>query len=126
MITDGAGRIKDRKEWANALPHRKDELIKAASKDTRLMRFNLGFTLMGEGYAAFNYGEVSLDQRWWYPEWDMKIGRALEPARKLSGYWMRRFEYATVYVNPYSEQAQIKDNDNEFLLPPFDGKIILR
>lgn len=123
LITDGAGNIHYPKEWQKLSHERKIELRNLASKNIRLMRLNLGFTLMGDGYAAFNFGHVSQGERWWYPEWDIKIGMPLGPVQKLDGYWMRKFKHAVVYVNPYPEPVQIKDNNKEFLLPAFDGKI---
>jgi len=125
-FVDGGGAMQNPWEWAKLSNKSKGELINNARSNIQMMRLNLCFTLMGEGYAAFDYGTVARGQKWWFPEWDIKLGVPIEPMQKLDGYWQRKFEHGVVYVNPYPKPVRIKNDKDELFLNPFDGKIVPR
>jgi hypothetical protein len=125
-FVDGGGVMQDPWDWSKLSNKSKGELINNARSNTQMMRLNLCFTLMGEGYAAFDYGTVARGQKWWFPEWDIKLGAPIEPMQKLDGYWQRKFEHGVIYVNPYPKPVQIKEDKNDLFLLPFDGKIITK
>jgi hypothetical protein len=70
--------------------------------DVRAMRFGLGFTLLGNGYYAYDVGPTWHACNWWYPEYDIKLGQPLGPAQKVpqTVLWLREFEKGLVLWNP--------------------------
>lgn len=90
----------------------------------QMKRYYRCFALMGEGYTALKSKGKILEEDW-FPNWNINLGAPLEPVQKLEGYWIRKFEHGTVYVNPYSKPVTLKYKDLEFLLSAYDGKIIL-
>jgi hypothetical protein len=123
-FVDGGGMINDPVEWKKIPDQTKNQLLKNASFNERKMRFNLYFSLMDDGYAAFDYGTVARGQKWWFSEWNIDLGKPLDVMKKEEGYWYRRFENGVVYVNPYHKEAQFEINNIKYGLPPFDGKFI--
>lgn len=123
-FVDGGGQITDPGEW-NTIPDViRNNLIKSASLNESKMRFNLFFSIMDDGYAAFDYGTVARGQKWWFPEWSIDLGKPLDVMQKGEGYWYRRFAKGVVYVNPYKDEAHFKLEGIDFSLPPFDGTYI--
>lgn len=124
-FVDGGGEINNPWKW-NELPREeKAKLTDDARKNERRMRFNLCFTLMGDGYAAFDYHTTSRGHLWSFPEWDAKLGAPRGPMRQCDGYWLREFEAATVCVNPFPKPAAVKECA-DVPLPAFDGMIAPR
>jgi hypothetical protein len=122
-FVDGGGEVNNPWEWERLDAAEKADLIQKARQNLQRMRFNLCFVLMGDGYAAFDYHTVARGQHWWFPEWDIKLRNPRRPMEKRSAYWRREFEGAAVYVNPYPQAAAVKE-DHEFVLQPFDGRIV--
>jgi len=124
-LVDGGGDIANPWEWEKLPWKEKTALIEKARHNEPRMRFNLCFALMGDGYAAFDYHTTSRGHHWWFTEWDTKLGRPRDPMQKHEGYWMREFDGATVFVNPFKEPATVKEGGG-FVLAPFDGKLVSR
>jgi hypothetical protein len=68
----------------------------------QLFRFNLGSTLLGDGYMGLNNGGYNC--YYWQPEYDLQLGFPRGPASSqvLSGLtvWKRDFTNGVVWVNP--------------------------
>jgi hypothetical protein len=47
------------------------------TQNLQSMRFNLGTTLMGNGYYVYDYGTQAHGQTWWYDEFDNGAGSSL-------------------------------------------------
>jgi hypothetical protein len=106
--------------------------------DPAMMRFGLCFTLMGDGYFAYDAGTQVRGGDWWYPEYDAPLGDPAGPARQgQRDVWTRDFEGAVVMVNGslYDEGASfdrpMKDASTgrvarSFAIPRMDGRIFLR
>jgi hypothetical protein len=65
--------------WARKTEAERRAIIEEGRKaDPAMMRFGLCFTLMGEGYFAYDAGTQARGGDWWYPEYDLplEIGRA--------------------------------------------------
>jgi hypothetical protein len=120
-FVDGGGMINDPVEWNKIPDQNKNQLIKSASLNEQNMRFNLFFTLMNDGYNAFDYGTVARGQKWWFSEWNIDLGKPLYVMEKGEGYWYRKFEKGVVYVNPYNTEAHFEINTIKYRLLPFDG-----
>jgi hypothetical protein len=77
-------------------------LYPASSAYQQLFRFNLGSTLLGDGYIALNSG--SYNCTYWQPEYDLQLGWPTGPAFSavLSGVtiWRRNFTNGEAWVNP--------------------------
>ncbi len=48
------------------------------------VRFGLAFTLMNDGYFAYEFGDTWHGNDWWYDELDFKLGDALGPAQRVA------------------------------------------
>ncbi len=95
----------------------------------RFLRFTLTSALLGDGYYFIE--DSSGDALWWEDYYDLDFGNPLGEARLDSVWsslyqqyfhvWVRDFENATVYCNPYRQW--IPFDDGEWLTPE-DGRII--
>jgi hypothetical protein len=124
-FVDGGGEIANPWKFNELSQTEKEKLVEEARHNERRMRFNLCFTLMGGGYAAFDYHTTSRGQLWWFPEWSTKLGRPRGSMQKLESYWNREFDGGTVYVNPFAQPATVKEAGG-LALPAFDGKVLPR
>lgn len=90
----------------------------AAQNDLAAMRYLFGLCLLGDGifvYDEFLAGnpEAGLNSGghqtvWWYPEYDLTLGRALGPAtQRMPGYWVRTFERGAVEVDTTLRESTI-------------------
>ncbi len=72
------------------------------SVNQQLFRFNLGSTLLGDGYSGLNSG--SYNCYYWQPEYDLKLGFPRGPATSVSlaglTVWKRDYTNGVVWVNP--------------------------
>jgi hypothetical protein len=72
------------------------------SAHQQLFRFNLGSTLLGDGYIALNSG--SYNCTYWQPEYDLHLGWPMGPAfpTVIGGVtiWRRNFTSGEAWVNP--------------------------
>jgi hypothetical protein len=125
-------------KWAKKSATERRRIIDAGrTDDMAMMRFGLSFTLMGEGFFAYDAGTQQRGTDWWYPEYDAPLGAASGPAREvLKDVWTRDFEGGVVYVNGslYDEEILFKNNMKDistgriaksFILPSFDGRIFI-
>ncbi len=125
-------------KWAKKSAAERRRIIDAGgTEDMAMMRFGLSFTLMGEGFFAYDAGTQQRGTDWWYPEYDAPLGAANGPAREvLKDVWTRDFEGGVVYVNGslYDEEILFEHHMKDlstgriakiFTLPSFDGRIFL-
>ncbi|MCC6638927.1 FG-GAP repeat protein [Candidatus Falkowbacteria bacterium] len=71
------------------------------------MRFTLGTTLLGDGYYSFTVGDQSHRSLWWYDEYNVFLGKALDAGVNIktgtqkveTGVWRREYENGVVYIN---------------------------
>ncbi len=88
--------------------------------DYKKMRYGLTNTLLGNGYFAFDYGDLDHAQLYWYDEYDTKIGKSISDPINIKtntstidlGLWRRDFENATSFVNS-SRENQVYVFENE-------------
>jgi hypothetical protein len=89
----------------------------------QLFRFNLGSTLLGDGYLALNSG--SYNCTYWQPEYDLHLGFPLGPAYStvLSGVtvWRRDFQTGESWVNPTG--VPVPAGANNPAIPAWDAVI---
>jgi hypothetical protein len=64
------------------------------------MRFGLMFTLMNDGYFAYEFGDTQHGQDWWYDELDFDLGNAQGPATLVTpNIYRRDFDNGIVLLN---------------------------
>jgi len=71
--------------------------------DYALMRYGLASSLMDNGYYYYTSHEDQYRSSYWYDEYDVKLGRAIDPPQFSAwqnGVHMRRFENGMALVNP--------------------------
>jgi hypothetical protein len=71
--------------------------------DYAFMRYGLASSLMDNGYYYYTSIEDQYRSSYWYDEYDVKLGRAIDPPQFSawkSGVYMRRFENGMALVNP--------------------------
>jgi hypothetical protein len=81
--------------------------------NVEMMRFGLATYLMvarpGISFRFTTYVNNGYGQFWWYPEYEVKLGRPLRPRERLSGsLWQRRFAGGWVRVDLATRKVQIK------------------
>jgi hypothetical protein len=95
------------------------------TQNLQTMRFNLGTTLMGNGYYAYDYGTQAHGQTWWYDEFDNGAGSSLtsqisssQTTLPLAGGTGSRFKVGDVVRVPESlyNPAQAGALDDEQML----------
>ena len=123
--------------------------------DYQAVRFGLGSTLLGSGFFSFDYDVTNHTQTWWYDEYNINLGPALNRPYNLlepnnsqikPGLWRRDFKMGSVFVNSTnqeqlyilnkeslekisgSQDKQINDGSriNFIKLKPEDGIILLK
>ena len=118
------------------------------------IRFHLATTLLGDGYFSYDHGTESHEQTWYYDEYDLSLGEAVEEPNDLldpdneeisESVWERDYERGKAILNSTSSEQRIRlDGDYEKLrgtqdpdtndgsiisritLPAYDGLILLR
>jgi hypothetical protein len=87
------------------------------------MRFYLGSTLLGDAYFSFDYGDQNHQQAWWYDEYQIALGKAVDlPVNILdknnktykNGLWRRDFENGIVVVNSTNQTQNYAFTDEVF------------
>lgn len=124
--------------WAKVSWRERQGLRQAFERsDMQTMRFGLATTLMGDGYFAYDCGNMGRGDWWWYPEYDAPLGRPKGPAsRRADGTWQREYDGGLVVVNGTSYDAVVELDATHrdvstgrvrtrFTLPMFDGRILL-
>lgn len=100
--------------------------------DSTAVRFGLTFTLMGDGYFAYDEGPSNHHCLWWYESYYAPIGQPLGPAFQENGVWIREFENpdqpTLVFWNPNYEarwfDLSLPDGTtSETFVPMRDGVI---
>jgi len=102
--------------------------------DSTAVRFGLTFTLMGDGYYAYDEGPSNHHSLWWYDEYYSPIGYPLSPAHQDedTGVWYREFRSSDGFVlvcwNPTFEQQTLNldlldGSKHEIVVPMRDGVI---
>ncbi len=75
--------------------------------DSTAVRFGLTFTLMGDGYFAYDEGPSNHHCLWWYESYYSPLGQPLGPAFQENGVWIREFgnpdQPTLVFWNPNYE-----------------------
>lgn len=99
--------------------------------DERAVRFGLGFTLLGDGFFAYDVGPSFHACLWWYPEFDVPLGAPLGPAKDVPelGIWMREFTGGVVLWNPTYDAKTITllnptDNTRQDVRVPMRDAVI--
>jgi hypothetical protein len=67
------------------------------------MRYGLASCLMDDGYFYYTSSELHYKSAYWYDEFDVDLGRAVDPPQRSAwrdGVYRRRFENGMVLVNP--------------------------
>jgi hypothetical protein len=124
--------------WAKrSEEERRGILAEGMAADPAMMRFGLCFTLMGDGYFAYDGGTQARGSHWWYPEYEAPLGQPAGPAREIADrVWAREFSGASVRVNgsrcdeELAFDRPMKDASTgrvarRFVLPRIDGRIYL-
>lgn len=124
--------------WAKKTDAERGKILaEGRTADPAMMRFGLGFTLMGDGYFAYDGGTQARGSDWWYPEYEAPLGLPSGSAREIAPLvWAREFSGASVRVNGsrYDEELAfdrvMKDASTgrvarSFVLPRTDGRIYL-
>jgi hypothetical protein len=77
--------------------------VHGAEDDYALMRYGLASCLMDDGYFYYTSSEMHYKSAYWYDEFDVDLGRAIDPPQHSpwqNGVYRRRFERGMVLVNP--------------------------
>jgi len=84
------------------------------SSDYKTMRFGITSTLLENGYYSFDHGDKDHGQLWWYDEYDVNLGKALNDSESLEqknnyedGVWKRDFENGLAIVNSSGKKETI-------------------
>ncbi len=94
--------------WTSLPEPDRTALLEKGRSLTGRMRFGLASTLMGDGYYAYDLHTRWRGQRWWYPEYDTKLGYPKgAAARRKDGTWQRTFDGGVVVVNPTELDAVV-------------------
>ena len=100
--------------WAKkTVAERQAILEKESRADLPMMRFGLCFTLLGEGFFAYDGGPQDRGSHWWYPEYDVPLGQPLANAISIDpDVWERDFRGGKVIVNgsTYDESVTFPGN----------------
>lgn len=101
------------------------------SADYRSVRYGLASTLLQDGYYAYDWGDQSHAQLWWYDEYDAALGQPTgSPCRVTinnrtasgcqfntaapEGLWRRDFEHGSVFINSTTSDTAVLFNNEEF------------
>lgn len=106
-------------------------------QDMKRMRLGLTLSLLNDNtYFAYDFGPRDHGQGWWYPEYDVDLGKPLgDYYKKDNAYW-REFENAIVVSSPYSDVDVVFDEEHTdvtsgvtsktFTVEKEDGRIFVR
>lgn len=90
------------------------------NRNYQQVRFGLGSALLEDAYFSYDYGDQHHGDLWWYDEFSVDLGSAINSPRSLQGLsqygadmWRRDFDRGTVIVNS-SEQPLAADLGGEF------------
>ncbi|MBM3496434.1 MAG: hypothetical protein FJX72_19260, partial [Armatimonadetes bacterium] len=87
--------------WGSMAATEREAMLNRGRALTARMRFGLATALMGDGYFAYDLHTRWRGQRWWYPEYDAKLGYPKGSAKRTpDGAWQRSYDGGLVVVNP--------------------------
>ncbi|MDP3970223.1 MAG: putative glycoside hydrolase [bacterium] len=88
------------------------------STNYKLMRYNLGSTLLGNGFASYDQSIDVHHSLWWYDEYSVALGNPLGgafnvdtnagPTNFTDGLWRRNFQRGIVFVNSSNSDRTIQ------------------
>jgi len=94
---------------ANAQDNIAAMTVHGPKDDYALMRYGLASSLMDNGYYYYTSIEDQYRSAYWYDEYDVNLGRAIDPPRFAAwknGVYMRRFENGMALINPKGNGRQ--------------------
>ncbi len=106
-------------------------------KDLKKMRLGLSLSLLNDNtYFAYDFGPRDHGQDWWFPEYDVNLGKPEgEYYKKDDAYW-RNFENGLVVSSPYSDVEVLLDEERTdittgeksrlFVVEKGDGRIFVK
>ena len=108
--------------------------------DQKVAYFGLCSTLLSDGFFNYDWGSNRRDSLWWFPYYNLKLGKPLGVAEKYifgkkkwikpddwrPGVYRRRFEKGQVLVNSGGRKINVPSGDKNIVLNPLEGKIIAR
>lgn len=115
--------IETRQGWAAMMTHYR--AVKANLREPRIVGFNVlgdpknyqffryAYTscLLDDGYFSFTDEARGYSSVPWFDEYDISLGRALEPPPTKpwrNGVWRRDYEYGVILVNPGVKPRQVE------------------
>ncbi|MFQ6089295.1 MAG: putative glycoside hydrolase, partial [Candidatus Methanofastidiosia archaeon] len=106
-------------------------------KDLKRMRLGLTLSLLNDNtYFTYDFGPRDHGGAWWFPEYDVELGKPLSKYYKKDGALWREFENGVVLSSPYSEVNVNFDEEymdvttgtisKSFTIEKGDGRIFIR
>jgi hypothetical protein len=106
-------------------------------KDLKKMRLGLTLSLLNDNtYFTYDFGPRDHGQDWWFPEYDVNLGKPLGKYYKKDNAYWRDFENGVVVSSPYSDVAinfdgEMRDvttgtKDISFTVEKGDGRIFIK
>jgi hypothetical protein len=83
-------------------------LLNDGKSKLQRMRFGLAAALMVGANFSFDLNTRWRGQHWWYPEYDVDLGKPVAPySKRLDGTWQRPFARGLVLANPTSATISV-------------------
>ncbi|MFQ5892181.1 MAG: putative glycoside hydrolase [Candidatus Methanofastidiosia archaeon] len=106
-------------------------------RDLKRMRLGLTLSLLNDNtYFSYDFGPRDHGQAWWFPEYDVELGKSLGKYYKKDNALWREFENGIVVSSPYSNVNVNFDEEymdvttgemsKSFTIEKGDGKIFIR
>ncbi len=82
-------------------------------QDLNKMRLGLVLSLMYDNaYFTYDFGPRDHGQAWWFPEYDVELGRPLGDYYRQGDAYYRDFEKGTIVASPYTDIAVVFDEEH--------------
>ncbi|MBU0461009.1 MAG: putative glycoside hydrolase family 15 protein [Nanoarchaeota archaeon] len=106
-------------------------------KDLKKMRLGLTLSMLNDNtYFTYDFGPRDHGQAWWFPEYNVDLGRPLGGYYKKENAYWRNFEKGIVVSSPYSDITFSSDetykdattgiNSGSFTIEKGDGRIFIK
>jgi hypothetical protein len=106
-------------------------------KDLNRMRLGLTLSLLNDNtYFTYDFGPRDHGQAWWFPEYDVKLGKPLGNYYKKGDAYYREFEKGIVVCSPDADTAISFDGEytdvstnvrsRSFVVEKGDGRIFIK
>jgi hypothetical protein len=105
-------------------------------EDHAKMRLGLTLSLLNDNtYFTYDFGPRDHGQAWWYPEYDVELGKPLGDYYEQNGSYIREFEYGIVVSAPNGISMSFDEPVTDvtsgekgtgFTVEPGDGRIYTR